>query len=117
MKNTILVKREIFKSLKTNKECFNYFVEGNVRGTDVKIGLVPPDIGGYTVLDIVFNGAMECNLIVTPFEIKDDKGNVISGNTFIVRSSDENGEVYECKVKPARNSDKDLLSMLIRQAK
>ena len=113
---TILVKREIFNSKKTNKECFNYFVEGNVRGKDVKIGLVPPDLGGYTVLDIVFNGQNECDLIVTPFEITDDKGKVISGNTFVVRSLDENGEVYECKVKPARNSDKDLLGMLIKEA-
>ncbi len=114
---TILVKREIFKSKKTNKDCFNYFIEGNVKGVDVKVGLVPPDLGGYTVLDIVFNGQNECNLIVTPFEIKDEKGNVISGNTFLVRSVDEDGEIYECKVKPARNSDKDMLGMLIRQAK
>ena len=114
---SILVKREIFISKKTNKECFNYFVEGNVRGVDVKIGLVPPDLGGYTVLDIVFNGEMECDLIVTPFEITDDIGKVISGNTFVVRSIGEDGEVYECKVKPARNSDKDMLNMLISQAK
>ena len=28
----------------------------------------------------------------------------------------ENGEVYECAIKPARQSDKALLNMLIAQA-
>lgn len=116
MEKIILVKREVFKSKKTNKEYFGYFIEGNVRGIDVKIGLVPPDLGGYTVLDIVFNGKMECELIVSPFEMTDSRGKTINGTTYLVRSYGENGEIYECKIKPARPSDKDMLAMLIAQA-
>ena len=48
-------------------------------------------------------------------EIKDEAtGNVIKGNTYAVRSVDENGEVYECTIKPFRVSDKMLLNMLMR---
>ena len=47
-------------------------------------------------------------------EIKGENGNVISGNTYAVFTKDENGEVYECSVKPYRNSDKALLNMLAR---
>ena len=116
MEKTILVKREKFVSKNTGKEHFSYFIEGVVRGIKVKIGLTPPDLGGYSVLDIVFNGEDECNLIVSPFEITDAKGKVISGNAFLVRSYGEDGEIYECKVKPSRTSDKDMLNMLIAQA-
>ena len=110
-KKQIVVERENFKI--KDKEYFSYFVKGNVRGREVKAGVVPPDKGGYVVLDIVFGNAMSAELTVKPFEIKDDGGNVIKGNTYGVKSVDENGKVYECTVKPARSSDKTLLNMLL----
>lgn len=110
-KKQIVVERETFKM--GEKEFYSYFVKGNVRGKDVKAGVVPPDKGGYVVLDIVFGNAMSAELTVKPFEIKDDNGNVIKGNTYSVKSVDENGKVYECTVKPARASDKTLLTMLL----
>ena len=113
-KNMIFVERETFE--KNGKTYFSYFVQGTVRGKSVKAAIIPPDKGGYTVLDIVFGDAMNANLIVKPFEIKGEDGRVISGNTFAVVSCDENGEVYECDIKPARKSDKALLGMLIAQA-
>jgi hypothetical protein len=58
---------------------------------------------------------MQAELKITPFEIKDDNGKVISGNTYAVSTKDENGEVYECAVKPYRNSDKALLNMLVNK--
>ena len=58
---------------------------------------------------------MKADLIAKPYEIKDDAtGNVIKGNTYTVQSIDENGEVYECPIKPFRASDKSLLNMLMR---
>ena len=79
------------------------------------MAIVPPDRGGYAVLDIVFGNEMQAELVVNPYEIKDDAtGNVIKGNTYAVRTIDENGETYECNVKPFRNSDKMLLNMLMR---
>lgn len=110
-KQQIVVERETFK-LK-DKEYFSYFVTGTVRGREVRAGVKPPDNGGYVVLDIVFDNAMSAELTVKPFEIKDERGNVIKGNTYSVRSVGDDGKVYECTVKPARASDKTLLNMLL----
>ena len=90
-KNVIMVERETFE--KNEKTYFTYFIKGQVRGREVKVAIIPPDKGGYTVLDIVFGDAMKAELKITPFEIKDESGKVITGNTYAVRSVDENGEV------------------------
>ena len=109
----IFVEREVFE--KDGRSYFSYFIRGNVRGKDVRVAIIPPDKGGYTVLDIVFGNAMAAELVVKPFEIKDDAtGKVISGNTFAVKSYDENGVEYECAIKPFRASDKALLNMLLK---
>lgn len=108
----IKVERETYE--KNGKTNFTYFIRGVVRGKPVRIAVVPPDFGGYTVLDIVFNDDMQADLVITPFSLKNDSGETISGNTYSVRSVDENGEVYECKIKPFRRSDKDMLNMLLR---
>ena len=100
---------------KEGKQYFAYFVKGILRGKEVRASVVPTDVGGYTLLDIVFADSNEAELINTPFEFKDEaSGNVISGNSFTVRSVDENGEIYECKVKPNKSSDKSLLNMLMK---
>lgn len=57
---------------------------------------------------------MEAELVVNPFEIKDEHGKTIRGNTYMVRSYDEDGTVYECPIKPAKASDKSFLNMLLR---
>ena len=108
----IYVERDTFE--KNEKTYYSYFIKGLVRNTEVKISVVPPDKGGYTVLDIVFGGEMKAELVLKPYEIKDETGNVLKGNTFAVRSVDENGEIYECAIKPSRPSDKSLLNMLLR---
>ena len=112
MEKTIFVEREAFEH--NGKSYFSYFIKGTIRGKEVKLAVVPPDKGGYAVLDIVFDKEMSCELALKPYEIKDEKGNVMKGNTYAVVSSDEDGFVYECPVKPARSSDKALLNMLIR---
>lgn len=108
----LMVERESF--VKDGKSYFSYFVKGNIRGKQVRASIMPPDKGGYTVLDIVFGNENQATLIVTPFEMKDEKGKVVKGNTFGVRSMDELGETYECSIKPARPSDKALLNMLLK---
>lgn len=112
-KMNVKVEREAFEH--NGKGYFSYFIQGTIRGTPVKIRIVPPDKGGYTVLDIVFAGAMAADLVVMPFEMKDDAGKTITGNSYFVRSVDEHtGEVFECKIRPDRTSDKNLLAMLLR---
>ena len=102
------------------KTYHHYFIQGMVRGREVKVELAPPnkdtDMGGYTVLDIVFGDADRADLIIEPFEITDDKTKqVIKGNRYLVRTVDEDGKVYECTVKPARTSDRSLLNMLLAE--
>lgn len=109
--HVIMVERETYK--KGEKEFYTYFIKGNIRGVAFRLAVVPPDIGGYTVLDIVFGKEMKAELTVKPFEIKGEDGSVIKGNTYGVKSVDEDGKVYECSIKPSRQSDKALLSMLL----
>lgn len=112
--NQIFVERETF--VKNDKTYFSYFIRGKVRGKDVKVAIVPPDNGGYSLLDIVFGDEMKAELTLQPYEIKDDKtGRVIAGNTYGVRTVDKDtGEIFECPIKPSRKSDKTLLNMLLR---
>ena len=99
-----------------NGKMYNhYYIKGVVRGREVKIDLAPPnkdtDMGGYTVLDIVFGDADRADLIIEPFEIEDEKTKkVIKANRYIVRTVDEDGKVYECTVKPrARRTGRFLI--------
>lgn len=111
--NNIMVERETYK--KNDKEYFSYFIKGTIRNKQVKIGVTPPDLGGYAVLDIVFGESKQAELVLKPYEIKNDAtGEVMTGNSYIVRSVDEDGTVYECAIKPTRKSDKSLLTMLTR---
>lgn len=104
----IYVEKETFEY--NGKEYYGYYIKGVVRGREVKIGIAPPnketDKGGYTVLDLVFGEADKAELVLVPYEIRDEKtGKVVKGNSYLVRTVDENGEVYECPVKPSRTSD------------
>ena len=108
---TVMVERETYE--RNGNKYFSYFIKGTLRGIDFKVGVQPHDVGGYTVLDIVFNGAMQAELVTKPWEIKDEKTGVVnSGMTYSVVSCDEDGKTYECAIKPARRSDKDLMNML-----
>ncbi|MBR2969211.1 MAG: hypothetical protein IKC36_05150 [Clostridia bacterium] len=116
----IYVERETYE--KNDNTYYTYFIKGKIRGRDVRIALAPPsdkdkkDMGGYTVLDIVFGDAMKAEFVVEPFEFKDGSGKTVTGARHLVRTVDESGEVYECAIKPARQSDKALLNMLLAQA-
>ena len=82
-----------------NGKTYNhYYIKGKVRGREVKIELAPPnkdtDMGGYTVLDIVFGEEDIAELIVEPFEMEDEKSKrVITGNRYFVRTVDEDGKL------------------------
>lgn len=109
----LIVERETYES-KTKEERYSYFVRGKIRGKDIKASLVPSDIGGYDVLDIVFGEEKTAQLELVPYSMTDEKtGKEISGNGYEVFNYDENGEVYKCKVKPRQASDKSLLEMLL----
>lgn len=111
--NQVMVQREPYEY--KGKTYNRYFVQGVIRGKDVRVSVTPPDNGGFAVLDIVFGNENQVPLTCTPYEIKDEKtGRVITGNTYSVVTTDEQGNTYECKIKPFRNSDKMLLNMLLK---
>ena len=113
MNNQIKVERETYE--KNDKTYYSYFIKGKLRDKEVRVLIVPPDNGGYKVLDIVFGEEMEAELVLKPYEMTDENtGKVIKGNTYAVRTKDEDGTEYECAVKPFRASDKALLNMLLR---
>lgn len=98
------------------KTYYNYLVKGVIRGKEVKAALAPTDNGGFALLDIVYNDETCAELTTTPYEITDEKTKkTVKGVTYGVRNVDENGEIYECKVKPFRSSDRTLLEMLLKQ--
>lgn len=107
------IERETYQS-KENVERYSYFIKGVIRGKSIKVSLIPSDIGGYDVLDIVFGDADSANLVLIPYSMVDEKtGQVINGNGYEAQNVDEQGEVYKCKVKPRQASDKSLLEMLL----
>ena len=108
----IYVQRELVK--KEHKEFYAYFIEGVVRGKDVKVLISAPDFGGYKVLDIVFGNEDKAELTVQKMTMTDAKGKESSYVKYGVKSVDEDGTVYECKIKPFRGSDKDLLEMILK---
>lgn len=114
MNKTFKVIREQYES--KGKTFNSHFIKGQIKGIDVKVLLAPQDFGGYAVLDIVFFDTNEADLVVKPFELQNEKtGEVVKGNTYFVQTQDnETGEMFECKVKPLRPSDKNLLSMLLK---
>ena len=45
-----------FKESKKKEERYTYFVKGTLRGRNVKASLIPSDIGGYDLLEVLFVG-------------------------------------------------------------
>lgn len=115
-KNSIsnIVEREFFDY--KGSQYYQYFVRGTLRGREIKIQLGPKEKTqkAFEILDIVFGDAQTAELVITPFEVMGENGNTITGNTYAIRTVDEDGEVYEVKVKPSRDCDKDLLKMLLK---
>ena len=111
MKNLCLI-RESFDG-KDGKKYWAYMVKGNVRGREIKIDFVPKDIGGYEPLDIVFDIQDKAELIITQEQIMDSYGNKSAYVNYKAQNVDEFGIVYECGIKPQRDSDKSLLAMLL----
>ncbi len=111
MKNLTLI-RESFDG-KDDKKYWAYMVKGNVRGREVKVDFVPKDIGGYEPLDIVFDVQDKAELIIGQEQITDSYGNKNIYTTYKAQNVDEFGIVYDCGIKPQRDSDKSLLAMLL----
>ena len=108
----LYVERESFTG-GNGEKYWSYVVKGKIRGRDIKVDFIPKDKGGYEPLDIVFDVNDKAQLFMTDETMTDNNGNVTKYVSYLVRTVDEDGIPYECSVKPARDSDKALLKMLL----
>ena len=101
------------------KEYWNYFVKGRALGRDIRVDFIPKDKGGYEVLEILFSLQDKARLVIGEESTTDSvTGKVSRYKTYTLQFIDENDEdktMYDCSVKPARDSDKALLGMLLKQ--
>lgn len=117
--NLVVVREPIMdkdgKQLQTKdgRPFYAYVVRGKIRNRDTKVDFVPKDNGGYEPLDFVFDVSDKAELIMREEIMTDAKGRDTSYTSYVVRSVDEDGCLYECGVKPQRDSDKSLLGMLL----
>lgn len=110
-KEKVFVQRQLVT--KEDKEFYSYFIDVVVRGKANRVLISAPDVGGYKVLDIVFGNEDKAELTVQKMTMTDAKGKESSYVKYGVKSVDEDGKIYECKIKPFRGSDKDLLEMYL----
>lgn len=106
----IKVTREAFTG--ESETYYGYYVYGNIRGIDVKAQVIPLDFGGYAVLDIVYDGEDEAELVTEDYTYTAKDGAEKVGKHYKVVTYDSDGKAYECPVKPAKRSDKTLINVL-----
>lgn len=109
-----LIEREKFVSKDKKKSYWSYFIKGTLKGREVKVDLEAKDAGGYELLDLIFEDA-EVYLNVQEEKMTDERGKVTRYMTYEAFSVDASGFVYSYKVKPSRESDKAVLTMLLAQ--
>lgn len=111
----LFVERESFTG-SDGKEYWSYILKGVIRGRAIKVDFAPKDKGGYEPLDILFDVQPKAELIIGEDEMTSESGKKTKFNTYTLKTVDEDGMDYTCSVKPARDSDKSLLNMIIKQA-
>ena len=92
---------------------FAYVVRGNIRGQEKRIDFAPKDQGGYEPLDILFEISPKAELVMSEEEMTDVSGKVTRYTAYKAQVVDEDGEIWDCGVKPQRDSDKALLKFLL----
>ncbi len=95
------------------REFWNYYVGGKIRNRNVEIDFMPKDNGGYEPLDIIFDVVDKAELLLSKEKTTSDDGKTMSYFTYKASVKDTDGIVYECSVKPSRDSDKALFNMLL----
>lgn len=98
---------------KDGRPYYAYIVRGLIRGQAKKIDFAPKDNGGYEPLDILFDISPKAELIMTDEVMTNEDGTKTPYTSYKVQAVDEDGEVWECGVKPQRDSDKALLKFLL----
>lgn len=96
-----------------DKEYSNYILKGQARGREVHADFAPKDKGGYEALDLVFGDETKAELLISEESMTDANGKTSKYAVYTVQNIDEFGIVYSCNIKPARDSDKAILGMIL----
>jgi hypothetical protein len=99
---------------KDGKNFACYKATGKVMGKEVEVDLVPKDVGGYQLLEIVFQGKKEVDLVpvINKFTID---GREIESTKYFATTADKDGVVYQLEVIPRLNTGKVGLEWLTRE--
>lgn len=110
--NNLILERDSFKG-KDGKDMFSYFIPGYACGREIRADFVASDQGGYEVLDLLFSLEKDVKVVMRDEVMTDDKGRDTHYTVYEAQAEDEDGNVYSYKIKPARNSDKTYLDMIL----
>lgn len=112
----LIVEREKFTA-KDGREMWGYAVHGKgVNGRETKVDFNAYDQGGYEVLDMVFDIKPTAELLMHEETMTDgETGEIRSYTVYEVANIDEDGDELKCRIKPARDSDKSILSYLLKK--
>ncbi len=113
--NLLILYREQFET-KDGRELYNYILKGKFKGRDVKVDFIAHDQGGYEVLDMVFELNNTAELVIKEDTMVDANGEVKPFTVYHAQNKDEDGIILDCRVKPARDSDKSILKYLLQKA-
>lgn len=102
------------KQLKTQdgRLYFAYLLRGTLRNRPVKVDFSPKDKGGYELLDLVFDVSPKAELIISEV-MQEINGVKNRRSVYTVNTVDSDGIIWKSEIKPTRQSDKDMLAMLI----
>lgn len=109
----LVLERESFLA-KSGKEMYSYFVRGNAHGRELRADFSAKDLGGYELLDFMFDVCPRVDLRMREESMTDDKGNATKYMVYEAYSVDEDGVVYTYKLKLAQESDKSYLNILMQ---
>ena len=68
-------------------------------------------------MDILFEISPKAELIMSEEEMTDSSGKITKYTAYRAQVVDEDGEIWDCGVKPQRDSDKALLKFLLIELK
>ena len=113
----LTIERSEFISNK--RKYWSYFINGVLRGRNIKVELVPNDNGGYEMLDLVFGNDTTAKLSVTRTSMRDkDTNRKVYITSYEAYNIDEDdGSRYHTPIKPARKSDASALEQLLERLK
>ncbi len=115
-----IITREIFrKETEEQSALYGYVLKDklivNGKEREIRIDFVAKDSGGYEMLDIIFMISDYAYLVMHDETMNDDDGKKTQYRVYEVVNEDDFGVRYTYKVKPARESDKAMLNVLIQQ--